>query len=456
MIPRRNKRRGEHPELDKLSGPHRRRAQELWAALDERPGDLRARRSLGDLYRSAGEIDGAVAQYQALVGAYAAQGLLFRAIAACKLVLELRPDDDEASRVLADLYARRTVGRESAELSPALAGALPGIPGGDDVLEADDILEADAAGLEVLPPPVPEDEDDVVDVDALAGALTPLPEGRVRIERPPAVPLFSGLSTTSFEELLRELRAWEAEPGAIIVGEGEEGDSVYVVVRGRVRVERGRDGATDVLARLGPDSFFGEVALLSNKPRAASVVAEERTELLEISRSVFERLAERDPTVAQALEAFARARLLENLGRTSPLFQDLPDDVVRAALATFHNERASAGQVLVEAGGPGRGLFVVLHGECDVMGRSELGAVRLKRLGPGDVFGEMSLLSGDPTSASVIAATEVSLLSLSRAELDAFAAAHPALSERLARIAATRRAFNERFLPDATSSATWV
>lgn len=459
--------------LRRLSAPDRKKAEALWATLDERPGDLRARRSLGDLYRAAGEIDEAVSQYQALVGAFAAQGLLFRAIAACKLVLELRPDDDDAARALADLYARRTAGKESAELPAALGAALTPPEDGrgeGQVGDGSAVLEADAAGIMVvavaappLPPPDDEPEHehdegdaDVVDLDALAGAMTPLPEGGVLVERPPAVPLFSGLSTSSFRELLRELRAWEAEPAAVIVGEGEESDSVYVVVRGKVRVERGRDGEATVLAHLGPDSFFGEMALVSRRPRAASVIAEERTELLEIPREVFDRLAARDASVHQALEGFARTRLLENLGRTSPLFQGLPDDVLRDTLASFHGERVGAGAVVVERGTAGRGLFVILQGECDVVGRSELGEVRLKRLGPGDVFGEMSLVSGEPTSASVVAASDVALLSLSPAELSSFAASRPALAERLAHIAATRRAFNERFLPDATSSASLV
>ena len=68
-------------------------------------------------------------------------------------------------------------------------------------------------------------------VHAIAAALTPLAQGAVRLERPPAVPLFSGLSMASFQALVTKLSAWEAEPGALIIGEGEESDSVFVVVR---------------------------------------------------------------------------------------------------------------------------------------------------------------------------------------------------------------------------------
>lgn len=432
--------------------------QTLLRRLDDVPGDLRARRQLGDAFKKAGRYEEAVAQYQALAGGYAAQGLLFKAIAACKLILELVPDHEETSHSLAALYARRSAGSESAELSPEMSLALADA---EDVEALDPISVPDSEVVS-LPPPLPDDED-IVDVTALAASLTLLPQGAVRLERPPAVPLFSGLSPTSFATLVHKLDAWEAEPDALIVGEGEEGETVFVVVRGRVRIERLlADGSSAVLAHLGPDSFFGEMALLSKRPRAASAIAEGKTELLEISRAVLEELARHDPSVTVALESFCKARLLENFARTSPLLTDLPKTVVDAALATFDARRARGGEVLVEEGKPGPGLFLLLQGEVDVSARTGLGSVRMKRLAPGDLFGEMSLLGGGAATASVVAVSDVSLLLLPREAFATFAHAHPPLEQRLTDVAASRRAFNERFLPsidtleDATSSALLV
>jgi CRP-like cAMP-binding protein len=441
-------------ELDTLAAKDASLARALMRKLDEQPGDLRARRALADLLRAGGLSDPAVAQYRALVGAYAAQGQLFKAIAACKDILEVQPDDDAAARTLAELYARRTSGKESAELGPEMGAALQAIDL-DDVIDSDDV--------EPVPPPLPADalsgegDEEIVDLEAIAAAMTPLPEGAVRIERPAAVPLFSGLSTESFLALLRQLKAWEAEPGALILGEGEQSDGLYVIVRGRVRVERaGKDGAPIVLARLGADSFFGEMSILSKRPRLASVVAEDKTKLLEISRAVLDDLVQKDPGVAQALESFARARLLENLALTSPLLVDLPRETLKSVLDIFGTRRVSSGTTVVEAGKTSSGLFVVMQGELDVLAKADVGTMRLKQLGPGDVFGEMSLMSGDPPSASVVATTDCALLWLSRDELSTFVAVHPVVGERLARIAATRRAFNERFLPDSTSSAALI
>jgi cAMP-dependent protein kinase regulator len=448
------------PTLSGVSEVDRARIEDLAAALDDKPQDLRLRRQLGDAYRAAAQIDAAVEQYQALVGAYAAQGLLFKAIAACKLILELKPDDDETSHTLAQLYARRTAGKESADLSGPMSAALVSGEGAAIVVSEGAVVdESDIIGEPALPPPLPEDADEeILDVSALAAALTPLPEGAVRLERPPAVPLFSGLSQASFASLVKKLSAWEADAGAVVVGEGEESDSVFVVVRGRVRVERSAGSAGGiVLAVLGPDSFFGEMALLSKRPRAATVIAEVKTELLEIPRSVLEDIVSGDPAVAQALDHFSRTRLLANLSRTSPLLKELPKGVVDGAVAAFGKKTAATGTALVSEGDESPGLFVVLAGELDVTAKGELGTVRIKRLEAGDVFGEMSLVSGGKATATVTAASDCTLLFLERSAFASFATANPVLEERLQHLAAAREAFNARFLvPDETSSAVLV
>lgn len=446
----------------------------LLARLDDEPGDLRARRQLADAFRNVRRNEDAVAHYQALVGAFAAQGLLFKAISACKIILELMPEHEETTRTLADLYARRTAGKESTELSSDMSLALS--DGSDaSATSDDDVPELDAADIQsvppqppiaIAPPEVPAEDieaEDILDVTSLAASMTPLPRGAVRLERPPAVPLFSGLSPDSFASLIKRIDAWAAEPGAVIITEGEESDTVFVVVRGKVRVERG--GV--VVATMGPDSFFGEMALLTRRPRTATVVAEGKVELLEMSRAVLDDLARKDPSVTAALESFCRARILEGVARSSPMLHGLPDDVVRAVQVAFDGRRARAGDVLVHQGSAGPGLFLVLQGELDVTVAGTglaLDETSVKRLGPGDVFGEMSLVFGRPAAATVTAVTDVSLLLLPRAGFDAFARTHPALEERLAQMATERAAANEslasdddlELLEDATMSAVLV
>ena len=115
-----------------------------------------------------------------------------------------------------------------------------------------------------------------------------------------------------------------------------------------------------------------------------------------------------------------------------PVFADLEDtqlDLLAAATSEFE---APAGQALIERGRPGSGLFVLEEGQAIVEapeGRRELG--------PGDVFGERSLLGEDlERTARVRAETDVRCLAIGRPEIERLLAADPRVADRLRRLSA--------------------
>ncbi len=83
--------------------------------------------------------------------------------------------------------------------------------------------------------------------------------------------------------------------GAQIVREGEQDDCAYLIERGHMEVFTERGGRRIVLARLGPGQYFGEMGLLQNSIRTASVMALEPSVLRPITREVFNRLLQRQP-----------------------------------------------------------------------------------------------------------------------------------------------------------------
>jgi small-conductance mechanosensitive channel/CRP-like cAMP-binding protein len=96
--------------------------------------------------------------------------------------------------------------------------------------------------------------------------------------------------------------------------------------------------------------------------------------------------------------------------RSVETFRPLTDEQVQGLARHARLERYTAGEALVRQGDEGRSLFVVRTGDVRVE-RTDAGSVReLARLGPGSFFGEMSLLTGEPRSASVVAATEVEVV----------------------------------------------
>ncbi len=117
------------------------------------------------------------------------------------------------------------------------------------------------------------------------------------------VPLFSGVEAEDLVVVAALAEEIDVAAGARIFAEGEIGDALYVVVKGGVRIER--HGAT--IAELGPGECVGELALLDDAPRSATVVAVAPTELLRIGRDDFLDTLSLYPGVARAiLEVLAR------------------------------------------------------------------------------------------------------------------------------------------------------
>ncbi len=140
-------------------------------------------------------------------------------------------------------------------------------------------------------------------------------ERRQRIARPPRldlglgrdelvcrVPMFCHLSPASLAAVAALLRPHLALPGEAVVSRGEQGDEMYFISSGAVEVELDRP------VRLGTGSFFGEVALLFEEPRNATVRALGFCQLLSLDRRDFARLAEADPTVHQLIMSEAATR----------------------------------------------------------------------------------------------------------------------------------------------------
>ena len=98
---------------------------------------------------------------------------------------------------------------------------------------------------------------------------------------------------------------WTSAAGTTIVRAGDAGSAFYVLIDGAARV----DTPTGRSRRLRAGDFFGEMALLDDSPRSASVVAEGEVLALTIGRSSFTTLLRKEPALAQALLRTLAARL---------------------------------------------------------------------------------------------------------------------------------------------------
>jgi CRP/FNR family cyclic AMP-dependent transcriptional regulator len=155
-----------------------------------------------------------------------------------------------------------------------------------------------------------------------------------------AVPLFASFPDDQLRVLVTMVTRRSAPRGSTIMAAGDPTDSLYIVISGRLKVMMGdADGKEVILTILGPGEFFGEMGLIDDEPRSASVVAIEPCELLSIAKRDFKKcLSDNfEMTMAVMRGLVRRLReadrkigslaLLDVYGRVARLLLDMSEDV---------------------------------------------------------------------------------------------------------------------------------
>jgi CRP-like cAMP-binding protein len=272
--------------------------------------------------------------------------------------------------------------------------------------------------------------------------------------RLPYVPLLSALAPDDLVPLLHVFKREVAEPGKVIVEQGRPGDAMYIIIEGSVAVilHPPRGGSVE-LAQLGPGAFFGEMALVSRATRAAEVRTVDRTVVLVASKEDMEQLAAQVPDIGNVLVAFCHARMLENLMRISPVLAPVPAARRPEVVARFGTDFREAGTAIIEEGREGPGLFLVVSGLVRVTRKDGGEDVIVADLGPGELFGEISLLMRKPSTASVTAIEDTALLFLPREDFHAAIGEHPELLKGAYDIASRREDQNYSIMASSTAAA---
>jgi CRP-like cAMP-binding protein len=116
------------------------------------------------------------------------------------------------------------------------------------------------------------------------------------------VRLFKDIELPELAVLAQSLREHLLKRGQVLFREGEVGEEMFVVVRGSIVVSKAvKDRVEQVLARVSPGDFFGEMSLFDRSPRSATIQAESDATLLSLDREALRRLTEVNPRAAAAL-----------------------------------------------------------------------------------------------------------------------------------------------------------
>jgi len=338
------------------------------------PKDLRLRLKIGECLGKLGKKSEAIDAYKEVAARYARDGFLLQAIAVNKLILAIDPSQEYVQKELARLYAKK--------------------------------------GL-------------IVDESLLQKEVKDIK--RRKMKELPRIPLFSELTESEFVSVIQKMKPRRYPPDSVIVLEGGEGDSIFIITEGEVDVyKKDRKGKQVWLNVLREGDFFGEFGFFSESRRKATVKAKTEVEVQELSKDDLEDIARTYPRVSKVLVEFYKARVLDSILALSPLFRFLSPQQRDFLLDKFELKVVPKGEVIIREGEIGDSLYIIKSGEVEVSRSDEkAGKVVLAHLREGDFFGEVSVITGKPRTATVQTIRPTRLMRLSKKDFDDAAAEAP-------------------------------
>jgi len=448
-----------------------RKAAWCYANLEkDEPADPSWALKLGESLRRLGNRAEAIKALGRAVNAYAKDGIWLKAVAVCKIILSMDPGQARAQDLLDGFYAAQKESAESPPMVPSrrvpASGAATQVP--RSAVSSLPSFSAPDVFPSVSTESVPRSGTSASAVPALSqlrlAALVPgsrpsqqLPAsgssaaveilvddafaaednrphkgaGRATMARfvLPKTPFFPVLARPQLQTLVERVRLVPLRAGEVLFSRGDAGDALYVVAWGEVAVVADRE-----LARLAEGEFFGEISLLADRPRTATVRATVDSHVLAIDRALLVDLVSEAPEMLKILLRFLRDRLVVTLAETSPLFAPFTPLERLGLAARFQFLEVDEGLCMVEQGKKSPGLFVLLSGEAEALANG----VGVARLESGEAFGEISLLAGQAATASVVARSKNFLLFLPRSDFSEIIMTHPQVLEHLSEIAEAR------------------
>ena len=411
---------------------------------------------LGESQRKMGNDGEAIKALGRAVNGYAKNGLVLKAIAVCKIILGIDPSHSHAQELLDSFYAAQ---RKSTDPGVQLPRRSPPPPSGVPAVVAAPPAPTIPTAIDAasVPPPmrqlrlaalmpgsrqseqvpatgssaameIPVDDDFA---SAVASTHPHKGAGRNTMARfvLPKTPFFSVLSRPLFHMAVERVRLIQLAAGEILFSQGDPGDALYVVAWGEIAVL-----APQEIARLSEGEFFGEIALLADRPRNATVRATVDSQVLAIDRALLGDLVAGSPELLKVLLRFLRERLVATLAETSPLFAPFTPLERLGLSARFHFLEIDEGLRILEEGERSPGLFVLLAGEANAV----TGGRIVAHLESGDAFGEISLITNQPATASIETLCKSFVLYLPRSDFTEIIMTHPQVLEHISSLAEAR------------------
>ncbi|KAH8391045.1 hypothetical protein KR215_004917 [Drosophila sulfurigaster] len=235
----------------------------------------------------------------------------------------------------------------------------------------------------------PEADDD----DEGATAVFPkTDEQRARlIESVKNVLLFRSLEKEQMNQVLDAMFERKVQPGDFIIRQGDDGDNFYVIESGVYKVYI-NDKHISTYNHTG---LFGELALLYNMPRAATVQAETNGLLWAMDRQTFRRILLKS--------AFKKRKMYEELLNSVPMLKALQNYERMNLADALVSKTYENGDRIIKQGDAADGMYFIEEGTVSVRMDQDDSEIEISKLGKGQYFGELALVTHRPRAASVYA-----------------------------------------------------
>jgi cAMP-dependent protein kinase regulator len=215
--------------------------------------------------------------------------------------------------------------------------------------------------------------------------------------------LFAALEAKDLDSVIGAMQEVIAEPKQQLIKQGDDGDFLFVIEEGILDCKKDINGEQKVVKTCQAGDCFGELALLYNCPRAASVEAREKCVLWKLDRETFNHIVK---------DAASKKRdKYDAFLKKVPLLSSM-DAYERSQVAdALKSQTFAAGEKVFSENDPGDLFFIIEEGEAYAEKSAQGKVMEYKAA---DYFGELALLRNQPRAATVVAKTALSVVTLHR------------------------------------------
>jgi len=248
------------------------------------------------------------------------------------------------------------------------------------------------------------------------------------------VKMLDGLSPQDRAALADAVTLNRFPAGQLIIQKGADGDVFYMILEGEVEMS-GIDGMDNIIASADSDiSYFGELALMKNAPRACNVTAKTDCKCLALNRADFLKML-------GPLEDVMNANFCFGVFKNLKLFDGVSVDVIKNAAFKCKVVDYEPGANIITQGESGDQFYVVSEGECAVIKDD----TQVSGLDAGSHFGEQALMGNPARTATIRATTRVRCFVLDKAGFDEVKSNASKFNELLSSEASSRNQKEQKF-----------